>query len=69
MSNKFKDIDIKNSTYYFFGDMINIKYFNLNKRKLNKKSYKTFFFFHYIGYEMAKDPRYIKINTFIPFYQ
>ena len=25
MSNKFKDIDIKNRTYYFFDDIINIK--------------------------------------------
>ena len=25
MSNKVKDIDIKNRTYYFFNDIINIK--------------------------------------------
>ena len=25
MSNKVKDIDIKNQTYYFFNDIINIK--------------------------------------------
>ena len=25
VGNKFKDIDIKNRTYYFFDDMINIK--------------------------------------------
>ena len=27
MSNKVKDIDIKNRTYYFFNDIINIKHF------------------------------------------
>ena len=28
MSNKVKDIDIKNGTYYFFNDIINIKNFD-----------------------------------------
>ena len=30
MSNKVKDIDIKNRTYCFFKDIINIKNFNSN---------------------------------------
>ena len=30
MSNKFKYIDIKNHTYYFFNDIINIKMFDPN---------------------------------------
>ena len=30
MSNKVKDIDIKNETYYFFNDIINIKNFDPN---------------------------------------
>ena len=30
MGNKFKEIDIKNRTYYFFNDIINIKNFDLN---------------------------------------
>ena len=29
MGDNFKDIDIKNRTYYFFDDMINIKYLDL----------------------------------------
>ena len=33
MSNKFKDIDIKKHTYYFFDDIIDIKYLNSNKTK------------------------------------
>ena len=34
-----KEIDIKNQTYYFFGDMINIKKFNSNFPKIDKKSF------------------------------
>ena len=30
MSNKVKDIDIKNDTYYFFNDIINIENLNPN---------------------------------------
>ena len=33
MCNKFKDINIKNRTYYFFDDMINIKNLDPNKSK------------------------------------
>ena len=33
MRNKFKDINIKNRTYYFFDDMINIKNLDPNKNK------------------------------------
>ena len=35
MSNKFKNTDIKNRTYYFFDDMINIKTSGSNKIKIN----------------------------------
>ena len=41
MSNKVKDITIKNRTYYFFNDMINIKNFNPNNIKIDEKSYKN----------------------------
>ena len=40
MSNKFKEIDINNQTYYFFDDIINIKNFDSNNIKINGKSYK-----------------------------
>ena len=33
MTYTFKDIDIKNSTYYFFSDVIIIKIFDPNKIK------------------------------------
>ena len=36
-----KKINIKNRTYYFFNDMINMNNFNSNLLKLDKKSYKN----------------------------
>ena len=38
MSYKIKDIDIKNRTYYFFDDIINIKSFDPNNIKIDEKS-------------------------------
>ena len=35
-----KQIDIKNQTYYFYNDMINIKNFDLALLKVDKKSFK-----------------------------
>ena len=45
MSNKVKDLDINNRTYYFFNDNINIKMFDPNNIKVDKKFYKTFMLF------------------------
>ena len=36
-----KEINIKNRTYYFFNDMINIKDFDSSLLKIDKKSYKN----------------------------
>ena len=36
-----KKMNIKNRTYYFYDDMINIKDFNPNLLKLDKKSFKN----------------------------
>ena len=38
MRNKVKDIDIKNQTYYFFNDIINIKNFDPNNIKIDENS-------------------------------
>ena len=35
-----KQIDIKNRTYYFYNDMVDIKKFDSNLLKIDKKSYK-----------------------------
>ena len=39
MSNKVKDIDIKNRTYYFFDDIIIIKIFNPNNIKIDDQRF------------------------------
>ena len=36
-----KEINIKNQTYYFFNEMINIKDFDSSLLKIGKKSYKN----------------------------
>ena len=41
MSYNVKDIDIKNHTYYFFNDIINMKNFDPNNMKIDEKSYKN----------------------------
>ena len=48
-----KEISIKDETYYFFNDIINIKNFYSKLLKINKKSYKDIDIY-YIGYIMIK---------------
>ena len=38
MSNKVEDIDIKNRTYSFFNDIINIKNFDPSNNKIDERS-------------------------------
>ena len=54
MGDKFKDTDIKNSTYYFFVNMINMKIFDSNKIKIDEKSIKNFIIY-YIRCVAVKD--------------
>ena len=44
-----KRVNIRNRTYYFFNDMINIEDFDSNLLKIDKKSYKNVDVY-YIGY-------------------
>ena len=48
-----KQIDIKNRTYYFYNDMINIKNFEPNLLKIDRKSYKDISIYN-IGYITIK---------------
>ena len=48
-----KEINIKNQTYYFFDDMINIENFRSNLLTIDKKSYKVIDIY-YIGYITIK---------------
>ena len=48
-----KDIRIKNRTYYFFDDIINIKHFDPDNIEIDDQSYKNIFIY-YIGYVKIK---------------
>ena len=60
-----KEINIKNRTYYFYDDMINIKDFDSNLLKIDNKSYRNISIYC-IGY-ITKTDRYV-INSVNPFY-
>ena len=58
-----KETNIKNQTYYFFDDMINIKDFNSDLLlKIDKKLYKNIDIY-YIGYVSMKDSKYVNIRS------
>ena len=67
MSNKVKDINIKNYTCYFFDDIMNIKNCGSINTKIDEKSYKSILIYH-IGYVMIKNSKYVKINNVNPLY-
>ena len=48
-----KQINIKNKTYHFYNDIINIKDFDSSLLKLNKKLFKNIAIY-YIGYITKK---------------
>ena len=48
-----KQINIKNRTYHFYDDMVNMKNFDPNLLNLNKKSFKKIGVY-YIGYITKK---------------
>ena len=48
-----KQINIKHQTYYFYNDIIDIKTFDSNNLKLDKKSYKNLDI-HNTGYVTIK---------------
>ena len=62
MSDKIKNIDIENRTYYFFNDMVNIENFDRNNIKLDQKTYKNISIY-YIGYVTIKDLKYLKVYS------
>ena len=66
MSNEVKDIDMKNRTYYFFNDIINIENFDPNI-KIDEKSDKNILIYC-IRYVMIKDSKYVKIHCVNPLY-
>ena len=57
-----KQINIKNRTYYFYNDMINLKNFEPNLLKIDRKSYKNIGIYN-IGYITIKKKMIVKIFT------
>ena len=57
-----KQIHIKNRTYYFFNDMINIKDFDSSLIKIDKKSYKNIAIYN-VGYITIKKSTIMEIFT------
>ena len=62
MSNKVKDINNINQTFYFFDAIINIKNFDSNNIKIDEKSYKNLLIY-YTGYVTIRNSEYVKINS------
>ena len=62
MRNDLRKINIEDSTYCFFDDMINIKTLDPNKTKKMEKTYKNILTY-YIGYVRVKDLSYATINS------
>ena len=63
-----KQINIKNQTYYFYSDVIDLKNFELNLLKIDKKSYKNIDIY-YIGYvKIKKIDDYESIYSVNPLY-
>ena len=59
---KFKQIEIKNWTYYFYNYIINIEEFDSNLLKIDKKHCKGIDIY-YIGYTAIKNLVILKIFT------
>ena len=65
---EFKQINIKNRTYYFYNDIIDLKNFEPNLLKIDKKSYKNIDIY-YIGYSIIrKIDDYGSVYTVNPLY-
>ena len=72
---KVKQINIKNHSYYFYGDIINLKDFDAGLLKVNKKDYREIDIY-YINYVTVKkfanckninsvNPLYLMINQMV----
>ena len=63
-----KQINIKNRTYYFYNDQINLKDFDARLLKVDKKNYKEIGIY-YIGYVTVKKiANYNNISSVNPLY-
>ena len=66
---KIRQINIKNRTYYFYNDQINLKDFDASLLKVDKKNYKEIDVY-YIGYVTFKETANCNnINSVNPLYK
>ena len=63
-----KKINIKNRTYYFFNDMINIRNFDSSLIKIDKKSYKNIGIYNIGCITLKSISDYENINSVNPLY-
>ena len=63
-----KQIKIKNRTYYFFNDMINIEEFDSSLLKIDKKSYKNIGIYNTEYITIKKIDDYENIYSVSPLY-
>ena len=63
-----KQIEIKNGTYYFYNDMINLKSVKVNLLKINKKSYKNIGIYNIGCITINKTDDYESIYSVNPLY-
>ena len=63
-----KHINIKNCTYYFFNDMINIKVFDASLQKIENKSHKDISIYNNGYITIKKIDDYENINSVNPSY-
>ena len=68
MVREVKQIEIKNRTYYFYNDIINLENFDSNLLKIDKKHYKGINIY-YIGYITIKKNwwlgKYLQYKSFV----
>ena len=57
-----RQLNIKNRTYYFYNDLINLSNFSVNNLKLDKNTWKDIDIY-YIGYADKKTPEDWKVNS------
>ena len=62
-----KDINIKNLTYYFFDDIINIKEFYPTDIKIDEKSYKNVLIYYWICNNQKRSKN-LKCKSFVPYF-
>ena len=63
MSNKIKEVVMKNQIYYFFDGIINTKHFDPNNIKIDERSYKNILI--YPPHEKCPNTEYFLVRIFL----